>query len=461
LIQKSCEDLGIGVNLETDDDRGAILIEGLNGQGDIQSPIDINSIEDLDEKKQESSKGFSFNTPKISFPKIKIPKIGFLIFLLLVIVGLYFGFRYFEENTRNAVINIIVDSQELTRSLTIKVRGDSDTSVEKRTLKGEAVTAEVEDVAEIETTGEKIVGEKAGGEIKLFNNTDDDKNINEGTVLYYDDYEYEIVDSVELPAYTYVGTNPDGNLIFEPGEVEAEIIARDIGPDYNFDEDEDLDVDDYDDSDIYARSTSDIDGGKLDTLQVVSQEDIDALKDKIAEQSKKLIEDALKRQVTDGKKLIKGSELTEVTKETFSHELEEETDKLTLTQTIQARALVYVEKDVEPLVDELVKDLIPEGFELSDKEKEINVEVLGNTTDSVLNETEADIQVSVKSFVIAMIDIDSLRERLRDKTYAEAQEILKEIPNVKNFSLEVFPNIQLFNTLPKNKDNIEITVERQ
>jgi hypothetical protein len=123
--------------------------------------------------------------------------------------------------------------------------------------------------------------------------------------------------------------------------------------------------------------------------------------------------------------------------------------------------LVYIEKDIDPLVDELVKDLIPVGFELSDKEKEINVEVLGNTTDSVLNESEADIQVSVKSYVIAQIDVDSLKERLIQKNYAEAQDILKEIPNVKNFSLDVFPNIQLFNTLPKNKDNIEINVERK
>ena len=457
IIQNMSENLGISTVLNTDDDNGNALIESLNGQSISQSPFETEEPVPI---KGKNTGSFMLPMPKLRVPKFKVPKIGLLAALVVIGGLLYFGVNYYEDNTRNAQVNIIVDSQELTRSLTIRIKGDSETKVAEKILKGETVAADIEEFAEMGTTGEKTIGEKAGGKIKIYNRTENSKKLNEGTKLYYDDLEYLLVDTVDVPGNKLIGTTPDGD-VFQPGEKEAEIIAKDIGPDYNIDKDSEFDVDDYKSTQVYAAALGEIDGGKLEKIKVVSQEDLDNLKKKVEEQSKQPVQDALRKQVVQGKELIKGSETTLVTKETFSKKLDDESDKLTLTQTISSKGLVYKREDIDAMIEELVKDLIPEGFELSDQEKEVNIEILGESTDTVLSFNEADIQLSVKSFVIAKVDEESLREQLNGKTLPEAQDIIRKIQNVKNFSINIYPNVQFLNAMPRNKENIEIKVERQ
>ena len=73
----------------------------------------------------------------------------------------------------------------------------------------------------------------------------------------------------------------------------------------------------------------------------------------------------------DKQKFIDGSTQVSITNESFSHDVGEETDKLTLNQTASAIGLVYVKDDLDQLMDKLVEDLIPDGYELSDRERDI------------------------------------------------------------------------------------------
>src|SRR5690606_15142089 len=140
----------------------------------------------------------------------------------------------------------IVNSQPLTRSITVKVNADAATSAEQKTLKGTVVTAGIEDSREVETSGEKLVGEKAEGKVKIVNKTDSEREFKKGTTLVYDsddkEYAFTTNDEVTVPAATSEEETPGGTITITPGSAEVEVTAAEIGSTYNIKKDKSLEV---------------------------------------------------------------------------------------------------------------------------------------------------------------------------------------------------------------------------
>ena len=109
---------------------------------------------------------------------------------------------------------------------------------------------------------------------------------------------------------------------------------------------------------------------------------------------------------------------------------------------------------------DLLEGFIPSGFELSDEEKDTNVEILGNTDATVLNLSQADLQVTIKAFVIPEIDEKQLLEDLVGVSISEAEKILGKVRNVDNYEIKLDPNIPFLRRIPGNVDNITLKVKR-
>jgi len=112
-------------------------------------------------------------------------------------------------------------------------------------------------------------------------------------------------------------------------------------------------------------------------------------------------------------------------------------------------------------VDDLLVEFIPEGFVLSDKEREINVQILGVGDNTVLSPEKADLQVTVKTFVVPDIKEDTVKASLKGKSVTEAQEYLSKIRNVKTYSLNISSKIPLFNKIPGDVNKINLTITRE
>jgi hypothetical protein len=467
LIQSFSDKNDIAVHFKTEDPDGNNLIALLNGNGNATE-----FIEGLGEEPHEESERKIPSIPKLGMPKIGIPRInmGFLtsffrgkpIVLLILLVPLIVGYVIAGKKLPRANARITVDSSHLTRSLTIRVVNGSETTVEDKILKGHTLAVVVEDSNEIETTGEKLVGDKAQGEITIYNNTDNEKEFEKGTVLQKDDEEYVLDDTVTVPARTQLPPDPANPSIisYQKGEADADIVAGDIGKKYNLDSGEELEFDDYDSSEFTAFTKTDVDGGSSETVSVVAEEDLEKVAENLGETLKEKATDELKDIVEKGQAFIDGSTTTAITEKTYSHEVGEETDKLKLTQKATAQGLVYKKADLDEIIDKLVEDLIPEGFELSDKERELKVEVLGNSTNSVLSQNQADIQVTLKTFVVPTIKESDLKEKIMGKPPQEAHKILGSIKNVKTYELTIAPNIPLFQNVPNDEERIHIEIER-
>ena len=245
------------------------------------------------------------------------------------------------------------------------------------------------------------------------------------------------------------------------GSADVNITATEIGSDYNLEVNEQLRVGDESESQIYAKVIEEVDGGSSETVKVVSEEDLETAKIKIQENMPQEITNEIKKVVSSTQKLINGSEETQLVEEAFSHEVDEETDKLNLTQNLSLSALVYIDEEMQNLMDDMVKEFVPTDYELSDKDKELTVEVLGNTTNTILNSSEADLQVTLKSYVLPQINEEELKSQLVGTNQEEASRILSGVRNVQNYELNITPFLPFFNKVPTNLDQILIEVQRQ
>jgi len=357
-----------------------------------------------------------------------------------------------------------VDSQPLARSVSIRVVKDATSNVEQKILSGMGVAASLVNSSELDTTGEKLVGEKAKGKIKVFNKTHEEIKLDSGTLVAFkgksSDLFYILEDDVTIgPLSPQDPTDPSSLLV--PGEAEVEVTAEKFGEDYNIKGDETLEFEDYKKSELEGKTEGDIKGGKSETIKVVTEEDRKKLSEELFAKNSEGIDDALKKNLDNNQKLVAGSAAVVISSDEFNHGVGDEVDKLSLVQTVNALGLAYSDKELKSLLEDMIRDLVPEGFSLSDEEFDVNTEVLGNSDDSVLSNTQADVQVTVKTFVLPVIDKEALSQSLAGKSVADAEKVLGSLGSIDTYELKISPGIPFLQKVPNDLDRVFVEVVRK
>lgn len=469
LLKKEADKAGKTVNFITEDPVGESMLTSVLDDVDITSTNGFSSKEvDLEQFSENTpKKSFKLAPPKVSFGFLGfVSKINFKIILILFIVllvlgvGSYFVFLKAPE----ADVRLTVDSQPLIKSVEVKVVKDASNDSEKKILKGSQLIANVTDSVKTPTTGEKEIGEKASGSVKIYNKTSSKIKLKKGEKLQFKDKDitYLLDDDVEIPAKEEQTPDPanPGEQVFTLGEAKASIIAEQFGTKYNIDDGEDLEFEEYKKSELTAMTDGKIDGGSSKTVKVVAEEDVTKAKELLKDKIDGKIASALEEKVQNGLVFIKNSQTTEVTGEQLSAEVGDEADELEYTQIVRATGLEYAKSDLDSLLDELMKGFVPSGYVLSGEDRNVTAEVLGNTETTVLTGSEADIQVTIKAYIIYDIDEDKIKSDLAGKSLSEAQQILGSIKNVQNYSIELNNTLPLFQKVPSNVENIKLVVER-
>lgn len=468
LIQKETDKLDKSVSFTTQDEQGLNLIHSLNEESDIDTDFiakEISLADITDDKKYMSKvtrKKIPFTIPRVNtrLPKLNMKGLKILPIILIIFGILGVGGIFFISKMHKVNVKIVVNSQPLTKSIQIQVAKDAETNAETKTIKGTDVQTTISKTDKIATTGERLIGEQAEGEIKIYNKTLDEKKIKKGTKVKYDDkdLEYELKDDVTVPAATEE-TPDEVTTIITAGEETVKVQAKDIGDKYNIDKGKDLVVDDYNKDDVFAKTNEDFSGGKSEVVMIVDAKDIEELTQKLTEDITNDAEKELEGKVVGDRKFIKGSQELIVTNTILSHQEGEETDALELTLEMNAAGLAYSTKDIDKMLDKLLEGFIPEGYVLSTQDKDVNIEILGNTETTTLSNTTADLQVTIKTSVVTNIDENKLKDDLKGKSLVEGQKILSGIRNIQNY--EIKPNIPILKSFPKNKDNISIEVDKK
>src|SRR5690606_14375577 len=174
---------------------------------------------------------------------------------------------------------------------------DGETNLASNTLRPEVQELKKTETVEFEATGEKEVGDKATGRMTLRNGADSDPiRVPAGTRFSSGDYTFTSDSAVTVPGARVSG----GSIV--AGEATVNVTAANIGADYN------LPARSYttEASGISARG-SNMTGGSKRTIKVVSDGDVQAAQQRVAEQDQDGAKNELRSQFQNNSVLIEES----------------------------------------------------------------------------------------------------------------------------------------------------------
>lgn len=475
LIKKESEKLNKSILFSTTDPEGKYLIS-LVDEGSSESSPESNSdfvsrevsLEDVvgtktrDGTKSYSKPKIAFNLPKINMPSFSMPKLNLKvggIIMGIVVAALIFGLGYWYLWTiPKAEINIVLKSEPLVKSIQIAVENGGKNSASARTLEGRVFSSAITETVKTGATGSKMIGEKAEGKIKIINRTTTEKTFKKGEKLHYkddDDLLFSIDSNVTVPA-AQLQDPLDVNSPLIPGNAEIGATAEAYGKSYNISKGKTLEFEKYSTSEYISEVSVAFSGGTSEQVKVVTQADLDKLGTDILAVFKEKGPAAVKTSVQQGWVLINGSETSSSVSKKFSKKVGDTSDDVELTETMNYQALGYSNSGLNSLLSDLLAEFITKDYELSKESRDIKAEVLGNTDKTVLSSTKADLQVTVKAFIVPILDSEAIKKSLIGVSFSDAEKKLNEIKNIKTYGISLNP--QIIKQIPKNAANVTVNV---
>lgn len=381
-----------------------------------------------------------------------IKAIVIVIISLLFIASSAWAFFWYVPT---AVVKINIDTKDLIKLIDVKA-STSQEEVDSETMVIPAFSVETTetDSEKIPTTGKKEVGEKAEGKVKITNKTDKKIEIKKGAELKLissdkDSLLYITKDKIEIDGYT---KDAEDNEVYSSKEVEIE--ASSFGGDYNLDKTEKFKVSGKDTDDVLAENTEDIKGGSSEEVSVVAQADLDQLKRVLEEAMESNVKQGLSRKLVGGQVMQEASIEFSVVSATYSNQLDEETDEVSLQMTMAGKVLAYDSSSLDTLMKEIVSSVVPESFKLNEENPEYEV-----AATSVSNGTDVNLQVKLTSSITPRLEQDKIKEDLSGMSIEQAQSYLDDLNDVKGFEISISPNLPgIFLRMPQRSENIDIKI---
>jgi len=390
---------------------------------------------------QDSSLPFAF--PKINF---KLPKIktNFLIFVFPVALILFLLFLFLSK----AKITLYLTPYEFEK--TINVTLDSNASdISASTIPVEKKDATVNSSVTVLTTGQKTVGNKATGEVTIYNKLEKAQNIPKGSILTNaSGQKFELVSSVQVAAAT-IDYN-SGTMNF--GQAKTSLSATDIGPEYNISKDATLTLKDFSES-VVVKSNTTFTGGTKEQVRAVSKTDQtnaeNQLTQSLADAANKKISEELK----NSSDILKETVQVKKGKTEFNREVDEQTDEL--TATAQSTVSVFVVDS--GIKTKIINQFLSKESGYSDSSMNLDSFVFTFKIDK-LDTNQATGSLTIKGTSLPKVDTASIKKNITGKTVKNAQKIIKKaISRVYDFDFQISPKI--FNILPFSKNNISIDIK--
>ncbi len=392
----------------------------------------------------ESKPKVKITLPAFSFPKFKIPHLNFNPWFLLPLAlsPLLILIPYFLIK---AEITINFNPIEINKDFNLSLDSTA-TSVSSTLLPADKKIIDLNFSESLPTTGQKETGDKAKGEITIFNKADKIQNISKGTVMTDNsNKKYELLTSIQVPSSSF----NLGSGTITMGQTKANAIASDIGSEFNLNKDTLLSF--KDDSNLLAKVNEGFTGGSRRQIRVVSVDD----KNKLSQS----VEASLGTQISQ--KINSDSNYRELLKETlfvdkkqlvFSREIGEEAETLEVNANLTI-SLLQINPQKK---DSIIKTLLA-----SDQNFLQSVASPSDFTFSFTatkNSSQKSIgKLTLTGKTLPKIDVDHLRSLLAGKDFTKAMRIIESQPRVYDRNIQIIPSVFSFlKRLPPSADKITI-----
>jgi len=473
FLKRESQKLGKKVSFTTRDPAGRNLIEALeNGGVGVRETEKFGFVVGRDVAppvgKRSRLREIGARLATINFGFLRRPRFlatGVVITggVLLLVGGLFFLYFSFPR----AEVQLVVGSEVLVKSVEVQASSSAtQMDIEGRVLP--AVSLEVERRGSLsrQTTGTRTVGNKATGVVTIYNKTDEEKTLAGGAILSFarpegDNLRYTLDSTVTVPARVLAeasSTPAETTTTYVSGKAEVAVTAEEIGEEYNLPAGSTLSVAGLSTDDFVAQNEEAFSGGLSREVAVVSDSDQTELRRLLSEDLQSQALSALRSKTVGDQRFEESAVFFEVLEEEYDKAVGEEAEKLALKMRILAKTLIYSEKDLQTLLEHLLSEFVPAGFELSESEKKIEVAV----SEADLGEGIVKFQAKVSGYVMPIIDEEELREILAGKRVADADSYLKTLPNIESSKITLFPNLpEPLRRMPIKPSRIKILLLRR
>ncbi|MGE5297931.1 MAG: hypothetical protein ACM3KM_02110 [Acidobacteriaceae bacterium] len=351
--------------------------------------------------------------------------------LLIGVVGL------FTLILPKADITVYARSEPITRDVDVTIdQTAKDLDAAKQTVPGAMVTKEVSDTQAFQTTGTRLVGEKASGTVVLYNFTKNTLTLKASTTtLLYNGKKYFFTKDV-------TGLRPTGT-IGSGTEAETDrttliapipIVAENPGETYNLTANMRFEVKNAalgDNKNVYGMNEVPIAGGRADTIKVMSQADYDRA---VASMTSGM-DDLAAKELGADQKILSVASGNEIYK-TADKKVGDEANEFNMTMIGKVKGLSYRESDLKKLMMEQIKSTLSSDKYLpEDGEQKVSAAVKNLD----LNAGRATLTVHFETIVGYKVENSNLAEVLAGKDAYQIKEILLQKPEIDRVDVSFFP----------------------
>lgn len=380
------------------------------------------------------------------------PKKGFVFFGLglgFVLLLSLFSYLKLVRAQVNLLVQPVVIEKEIEFTVSDKI---SEPDIGKKILPALEVTTEISGNKSDSVKGRKTVGEKAKGEVNIYNGTDNKKTFPKGTAVNGPEGLRFIFDGViTVPArMTDINSSPP---VDRWGEGKVMVVAREIGTQYNISANSNLTLESNTGtvSAVIVRNPSDFSGGSSREISAVSKEDRENLQKALLTELRTQAEQDLKIKVGDGIVLADSLILKNKT-DRFDRETGDEADRLTLEEGAVFSVSYFKQEAMTDLIRQETASLVPEGYN-HNPVKEDKKLITRDKTKNIY-------AVQLSQYYHPEISLTETASLLKGKLLSQAKKILGSVKYISGYDVQITPKIfSFFSIFPFNSKNIIITVK--
>lgn len=384
--------------------------------------------------------------PKFNF-KFKAPKTIFigLIFLFLVVAGLFAFWWLFPK----AEVTLYVSPKKIEDEVEISVDASSSTSdFENGIISGEVVTEKTSGEKNMQTTGTKVVGDKATGEITIYRAGSSINLVKNTLVKGPGDLNFSLDEDITIAS----------GSVLTRGITKAKVTAKEIGAQYNLASGTTFTISNYSTSDMEAVNESAFSGGSSREVNAISEEDQKNLLESLQGELETTLKDKLESAVTSDYILIEDSITYSIAKKEYDKKIGDEGSSLKLKLDLEAEGILAKRGEIEQLGLKYLSERVPSGYSLKNDQIQADFSYK-NKKDDVYY-----MSLFVSANLLPQVNIDEIRKNITGKYPDVAEEYMnKNVPGYERAVIN-FKNIRFpgrLGTLPRMAGNIEISISAE
>lgn len=384
-------------------------------------------------------------------PKLGSSKMyGITAFILIFLVVFGSTLWYIPR----AAVTIYVAPKRIENTIPVLVVAEGQASGK---LAGKNITTEVLGEKTTSTSGKKVIGDRAKGEVIIFNNTVSNKTFTAGTILTGPNSLKFILDQDVKVA------SESGAPTYKPGEAKAALTASAIGAEYNLAPDSIFSLANFTTASFSGRNITPFTGGSSREVAAVDKKDQQQLEHELLQELQEKAIEKLNAQLGTDEILIPESMKTSVISQKFSKKIGDEAENLGLKLNLSVAFLTVSRSSLYEYITSILASQVPPDFILQNDRIDINFNPDLNQKNP--KENEHSYTAKVSALLIPQVKINDIAKKISGSTPNGARSTLVNLPGFTRSTIKLTPDLPvlagMLGRIPKRTQNITVEIKAE